>query len=181
MKNKVLLLLVCVYGLILFGCRPSGESNTAPPQVTNANKQEAPVAPAAVAGLPQTGFKVEWVSNKVPSEMAAGKEQTVSVMLKNASDATWSSKGKDGSYAGQVSVAYHWLDAKSDKAVLFEGARTAFPHDLAPGETITLDNVTVIPPAQAGSYRLQLTLVQDGVAWFEQKGASTVTVPVTVH
>jgi len=47
------------------------------------------------------------------------------------------------------------------------GLRTPLPGTLVPGERMTA-LLRVRAPAQAGSYVLRATLVQEGVAWFDE-------------
>ncbi|MEK6406215.1 MAG: hypothetical protein AABN34_04550 [Acidobacteriota bacterium] len=169
---------LCVICLAGFACSNATKET---PQPIAAPPASQPAAPAAApAPLAPSAYRVEWVSNLIPSEMAASQNQKVSVTLKNAGDGTWPAKGTGGGPVNQVLISYHWLPAQGDKAVLWDGVRSALPHDIGPGETFT-QNVTVIAPKDPGSYRLQLTLVHEGVTWFEVKGASGLTVPVTVR
>ena len=170
--------------LALSGCAgPATNTNTPPPATTNGNRQPAPATPAATAPapLPDSGYKVAWGTHNIPSQMETGKRQTVSVTLKNTSQSTWPTTIVGNNAANAVTLGYHWLPAKGDEAVVFDGVRTILPQDVAPGQTVTLNNVTIEPPARPGSYRLQVSLVQEAVAWFEKKGASTLTLPVTVR
>jgi hypothetical protein len=134
-----------------------------------------------VAAVPLASYKVEWISNQIPSEMQAGKQQIVTVNLKNAGTAAWPSKGTDGTANNQVSVSYHWLPAQGDTPVVVDGLRTPLPRDIGPGEAVTINNVTIEAPPAAGTYRLQMTLVHEMVTWFETQDAKTLTVPVKVQ
>ncbi len=85
------------------------------------------------------------------------------VRLTNAGAAVWAS-GADV----PLQLAYQIFDARGD-ILLPEGARTPLPLELLPGRTLTF-NVSIdlalcrhMPLATA----LHLTLVQDGVAWWE--------------
>lgn len=150
-----------------------------PPQNQTPNQNQASPS-GTVALVPLSAYKVEWLSNQIPTTMEANKEYQLTVSLKNAGDSAWPSKGTNGSVVNQVSISYHWLAESGDKAVHYEGHRTSLPHDIAPGESLTANNVTVTAP-DPGKYRLQVTLVHEGVTWFEQQGAKTLIVPVTVH
>lgn len=176
MKNTISLVL---FGLAIFLCACGNpNSNTAP-----ASSTQPATAPAPTAGgaLPASAYKVEWIDNQIPSEMQAGKDQTITVTFKNAGDAAWPSKATGPAYINQVSVCYHWFLAKGNAPVVWDGIRSPLPHDIAAGETITLNNVHVIAPKDPGSYRLAVTLVHDGVGWFDVKGASPLIVPVSVR
>lgn len=98
----------------------------------------------------------------------AGQAQTVRIAVTNPSDVTWPALGRDGG-GYSVRLSYHWFDA-ARQMVVFEGRRTLLPHDLGPGETVELSAV-IEAPAQPGRYLLRLTMVQEGVAWFDAAGA----------
>lgn len=174
-------LLVCSVCL-LYACSGStpNNANNGPGGITNASKQTPSAQPVTTAALPLSAYKVEWVSHQIPSEMQAGKDYGVAATLKNSGEQAWPSKGIGDQLANQVSVAYHWLSGQGDKVVVFDGERTPLPHDVAAGDTVTVNSIRVVAPNAPGSYRLQLTLVHEMVAWFEQQGANTVTVPITV-
>jgi len=124
-------------------------------------------------------YKVEWSNPQIPTEMLAGRVYDVTATIKNTSDQTWPSKGSNGGSTNAIVVGYHWLSADG-KPVFWDGTRSTFAHDIVPGESITQSAIRVTAPASAGAFRLQLSLVNEGVAWFEAHGANTVTVPVTV-
>jgi hypothetical protein len=130
--------------------------------------------------LPISGYSVAWLDHKVPDTMESGKEYELIVTIRNTGNVNWPSKGTDGGVVNRVSISYHWLAANEEKIVGFEGHRTLLPHDIAPGESITMEKVVVTTP-DTGFYRLQLTLVHEGVTWFEQQGAKTLIVPITVN
>ena len=60
-----------------------------------------------------------------------------------------------------------------------DGARTPLPHDVAPGESVSLD-ATIQVQSAPGEYTLRLTMVQELVAWFEGRGGQPLDIPVTV-
>lgn len=181
MYRIVLSLMISAVCVAAFGCG-SGSQTPPPsgPSPVPATNPAASAASAAPAPFGPSGYKVEWPQHQVPTQLEANKEYHFAVTLKNAGNETWPSKGTGGGLINQVSLSYHWLPAQGEKAVQFEGHRTPFPHDIAPGETVSVNNVTVTTPVP-GTYRLQLTLVHEGVAWFEQQGANTLIVPVTVR
>lgn len=168
MMNRAILLLI-LGCLFLVGCAGSDTANS------NAPVTPAPAATSrALKAL--TAFNVEWLSHQIPSEMQAGESYNVTLALKNPTSETWPA----GTGAVTVNIAYHWMTADGTKPVVFEGLRTQLPHDIAPGESITLNNVVVLAPPNPGAYRLQMTLVQETIAWFEWQGAKPLTVAVTV-
>jgi len=170
MTNRVICWVVfCATCFAFSACGSATPETTQPAAI--------PAAAAAPTPLKASAYKVEWLSHKVPSEMEAAKEYSVPVTLRNMGDGIWPSKGGPS----DVLISYHWLPGQGDKAVVPEGARTPLPHDIAPGETFTVNNVKVVSPKEPGSYRLQLTLVHERVVWFETAKAATLIVPVTVR
>jgi hypothetical protein len=77
-----------------------------------------------------------------------------------------------------VHLSYHWLDQKR-QPVVYDGLRTQLPSDLNPGESLTL-KAAIQAPDKAGEYVLHMTLVQEGVAWFSDRGGGQVSLPVSV-
>ena len=130
-----------------------------------------------VQRLPLTGFKVAFESHKVGAQMKSGERVAVDVTVKNVSPVSWPSK-PDSKNLHAVNLAYHWLDKKG-QMVVFDGARTPLPYDLKPGESVTL-KATIYPPELPGAYVLEITLVQEGVAWFPENGGAKLSLPVDV-
>jgi cell division protein FtsN len=127
--------------------------------------------------LPLAGFKVEFGEQKIATQMAADKTVSADIFVKNASERTWPSKpDQKGRYA--VNLSYHWLDQKG-QVVVFDGLRTPLPRDLKPGEWVKL-NASIRAPQNPRRYALEVTLVQEAVAWFPEKDGGQLTVPVNV-
>jgi len=77
-----------------------------------------------------------------------------------------------------VSVCYHWLNSDRSVAV-FDGVRTRLTSELPGGQHVrTL--VQVQAPYESGDYLLQITAVQEGVGWFDEKGCAPAEIPITV-
>jgi hypothetical protein len=60
-----------------------------------------------------------------------------------------------------------------------DGERTHLPNDVAPGKRVSMW-ATIVAPAAAGRYRLQLSLVQESIAWLEQVGGTPRELAVTI-
>ena len=149
-------------GLLLVSCQP-------PPGST-----PSPRDPRA---LPDSAYRVEWGSIEVP-ELRAGQPATVRVELRNAGSVRWPDPTvarPPGAFA--VRLVHRWRP-RDGPPPLFEPPRVDLPAPLEPGAWLTL-RVPVIAP-RAGDWVLELGLVQEMVAWFEEKGASTLQRPVTV-
>jgi len=127
--------------------------------------------------LPLTGFKVAFESHKVAAQMKSGERVAADVTVKNVSPVSWPSKPNSKNLHA-VNLTYHWLDKKG-QMVVFDGERTPLPYDLKPGESVTL-KATINPPELPGAYILEITLVQEGVAWFPEKGGAKLSLPIDV-
>jgi len=105
------------------------------------------------------GFDLELTD--IPDSVRTGERFSVMIKLTNRSDLPFSSR-----YRHPVMVAYHWY-AHDDTCLVFDGHRTSLPFDLAPGDTADFP-ITIEAPASPGECRLQVSLVQEFVAWFHQ-------------
>ncbi|MPZ76362.1 MAG: hypothetical protein GEU77_07540 [Deltaproteobacteria bacterium] len=127
--------------------------------------------------LPDSAFQVNFETPDIPTEMIAGTQVTVDVSLRNTSTSTWPSK-PDSSNRNAVHLSYHWATEKGDR-VIYDGVRTVLPQDVRSGDSVAL-KTTVRAPERIGRYILEMTLVQEGVAWFPDKGGEKISVPVRV-
>jgi hypothetical protein len=65
-----------------------------------------------------------------------------------------------------VRLAYHWVENTTRQMTVFDGLRTGLFPGVRPNSVENYP-VTVLAPAQPGKYILQITMVQEGVFWFE--------------
>jgi hypothetical protein len=103
----------------------------------------------------------------------AGQTVTVPVTVTNTGQGTFPTTS---SYP--VNLGYHWYNS-AGVAVVWDGARTKLPADLASGQSVSL-NATVAAPTEPGTYSLRFDLVQEGVSWFSLKGAIATNFTVNV-
>lgn len=134
-------------------------------------------APGESPSLPPVGFKVEFGEHNIPAEMAVGQTQYADISVRNISERTWPNKpNHEGLNA--VNLSYHWIDRKG-RTVIFDGLRTPLPRELSPGEMLQL-HAAIQAPNQQGIYTLEVTMVQEGVAWFPEMDGAKLVVPVRV-
>lgn len=103
----------------------------------------------------------------------AGETAEIPVTVKNTSNFVW-----DSAAANPVNFSYNWLDSKGNR-VVHDGERTVLATKLSPQDSEKL-NATIKFPDQPGEYTLTLTMVQEGVAWFNDVGAQAPKIPITV-
>ncbi len=109
------------------------------------------------------------------ADLAAGQVVTVPVTITNYGQMTWPASG-----VLPVHISYHWLSASEEVYLVFDGLRTALPHDVSPGETLSV-NAIVQAPVRSGNYRFQWDMVHENVSWFAGKhGMKTDTTAYTI-
>lgn len=106
--------------------------------------------------------------------LRAGMPEKLRIAISNRSAATW-----ENTEATAINACYHWLDEHGE-VVQFDGVRTPLPEPIAPSVSLEFE-LNVIPPSQPGRYQLQLTLVHEGVCWFEEQGFTATAHPVDIE
>jgi hypothetical protein len=132
-----------------------------------------------VKGLPlaDMAFKARLSVVNLPEVMRAGQKYSIRVMLRNESKVVW--PGRQQTWQYQLTVGNRWLTEGGAKISDLDG-RTALSRDLAPSETVEIP-LTVTAPNAAGSYILQLDAIQEGVAWFGDRGSDVLSLKIKVE
>src|SRR4029079_13608132 len=95
-------------------------------------------------------------------EMEPGSRNTVRIRIRNDSRDLLASIGPH-----PVHCSYHWLSALTRETVVFDGQRTRLTADVRPGSEHD-QGIKVLAPDAGGDFILRVTLVQEGVFWFDQ-------------
>ena len=74
-------------------------------------------------------------------------------------------------------LSYHIRDAVGN-VVVYDGLRTAL--EPIPARGIKKEKVDVEIPTEAGSYTVEIDMVEENVAWFSEQGMPTLSIPLTV-
>jgi SAM-dependent methyltransferase/uncharacterized protein YbaR (Trm112 family) len=130
-------------------------------------------APPTIVAAP-LALKYTWTGDYLPRKMLANQCFTGNVRLQNRGDQPISSLG-----ATPVNLAYHWRRADGERMSDIPEHRTPLPIDLAPDQSITLP-MLIETPRTAGTYQLQLCLVQEHVCWHEAD-SQLMTIAVTTE
>lgn len=101
-------------------------------------------------------------------DVKAEEKFTLPITVTNTGTEAWFGSEYDDA---PVNASYRWLD-ENGRPLSIEGCRTSLQAPLWPGDHSRF-NLEVIAPPKAGSYVLQLSMVQEGVAWFIDKGANS--------
>ena len=115
----------------------------------------SPVAESDVSG-------VSISCSGVPADVDCGTMFWIEVAFRNASAVALSA-----AEPFPVSLSYHWTNSARD-VVVHDGHRSRLFPDIAAGSTKVVP-MWIEAPAGPGDYILQVTVVQDGVRWFEQQ------------
>lgn len=173
--NSFLLIAALLATFVLAGCGSESTTNKTP-TLESANP-EASVERVLVA-LPDSAFKQQLTVVSPPSTMAPGARAELSVRVKNTSDTTWPMRGRAGDGIYQVNLGDRWMDGENKDVKVDE--RIFLPRALKPGEEVELPFV-MVAPAKAGDYNIEVDMVQEGVAWFSQKGATPAKLKIKVQ
>ncbi|WP_330114629.1 hypothetical protein SA496_24565 [Pseudomonas sp. JS3066] len=143
----------------------------------NSSTSPSPQSPQTGAAASQQAdiYAAEYKADSLAWKIDANSKFTIPVSLKNTSQAPW-----DSAAAKPVFLSYHWLDAKSKKVLVNDGLRTRFGKPVSPGEEVAVQ-LTAQAPKEAGSYILQVSLVHEGVVWFESKKVKPLELNIQVE
>ena len=134
----------------------------------------APSNPYAVTAQP--AFQARFGAVTLPGFVASGTYQ-VNVPVTNAGSVAWPAVAAPG--VSPVTLSYHWHDAVSGSAIVWDGRRTALAANVAPGASVTV-NATVVAPPSPCQCALTFDLVREGVAWFQTLGSAPVRLVASV-
>lgn len=110
---------------------------------------------------PDEARAVQVVVKEIRCVMRTGHLYWIRIKVKNSLDRYF---GLGSPYP--VNIAYHWLEAESQRMIVFDGVRTAIVPALPPEGERDLE-MLIVPPVTPGQYLLQIALVQESVRWFE--------------
>lgn len=108
-------------------------------------------------------------------EAAASAVLTLAVRVTNTGNTLWLHAPREA--GGHVMLGGHLRDA-GGALVEQDLFRAPLPRDVAPGETVEVP-CSFAAPAVPGSYRVELDLVDEGIAWFGTRGSSAL--PITLR
>jgi len=101
------------------------------------------------------------------------EEELIPVHIKNSGTMTW--------LTGQINsifLSYHIMDAKG-KIITNDGLRTSLPNTIQPSEFADL-MMKLKTPNTIGSYKVEIDMINEGTAWFKDKGSKTIIVDMDV-
>lgn len=128
----------------------------------------------ATGPLPDDAYRAVVQPSATPSSFEAGASVLLPVTVRNESSVVLPAAGTDGWL--MVTAAGRWRDRKG--AVVDE-THGLLPGDIPPGGSVEV-TLCLTAPKQPGTYELELDCVQEGVAWFGDRGSTTTRLPVRI-
>ncbi|WP_412851516.1 hypothetical protein [Ectothiorhodospira shaposhnikovii] len=104
----------------------------------------------------------------------AGLKRKLRIRIENFTDRALQTTPEEPLY-----VAYHWYRADGE-VYEFEGERTPLPQPAVPGTRMEMA-MKLMPPDEAGEYRLMVTMVHEGCCWMEEAGMDVHVLNFTVQ
>jgi SAM-dependent methyltransferase len=124
-------------------------------------------------GLPAAAYSTSIHCPEQKLSWLSSSRATLAVSVQNTSPVLWPCE------PGQpIMLGNHWLD-EAGQMIRQDDGRAVLPQVVRPGETVGLTLDVKTPPA-AGRYTIELDLVQEGIAWFKNRGAQTLRLPVEI-
>ncbi len=123
-----------------------------------------------------------------PRSLAQGVMGTLEINVRNSGAEPWPTQCEIGQVPGSVQLGILWFPSGSaDRSLVARAAegRAALPYALAPGNSLSLTAILAPftqggAPLPPGDYEVWIGPVQEGVAWFFQKGDDVLKVPVRI-
>ena len=109
--------------------------------------------------LPLGSLPVHITVTRAPASVAPGECFSVSVHMANRGENNLTSAPPNPVY-----FSYHWLDAAGSYEI-FDGLRTPLPQ--SPANSSRDYDLSVMAPTGTGVKILRVTLVQEGIRWFD--------------
>lgn len=118
-------------------------------------------------------FSQQFFNVQFPSQMRVGESTPFIAAIGNANSFPW--LGRDT--PNPVTFAHRWFNA--DGSFLKEDDRQRVFYDVVPTGGMIFRG-TLIAPDRPGKYQVRLTMVQEGITWFDDQGAVAQEIPITV-
>lgn len=120
---------------------------------------EAGPAPSAKDAAPHVRLSVK---SPVKSTVAPSSEIFLNIAVDNTSSLPlcW---GDDG----EINLSYHWINASTGEAIIYNGARASLKGFVAPGEKRTVALAAFAPDHEVDAI-LRITLVHENHFWFDE-------------
>ena len=157
---------------------PGAPANGGGSAATPAAKDPEASVERVLKPLADDGFKAQLTVQNPPAKLLRGQREVLIVRVKNTSAAEWPMRGRAGDGVYQVNLGDHWRDSGGKDVKVDE--RVFLPRAVKPGEEVELE-FAVIAPDSSGDFVVEFDMVQEGVAWFSQKGSEPAKLKIKVE
>ena len=144
----------------------------------NAGSTPAETEKIATEPMPDGAFKATITAENPPAKLAPGQQATLNLKVKNNGSAAWPLRGRPGTGHFQVNLGGHWLGSDGVQVKVEE--RISQPFSIGPGAEAEMP-YTIKAPDKPGNYVVEIDMVQEIVAWFEEKGSQPLTLNIKVE
>jgi N-acetyl-anhydromuramyl-L-alanine amidase AmpD len=125
---------------------------------------------------PPPSYKVEWLADHFPERILAGQVIKATLTLHNAGSLAWRRSG-----GNPVRLGYRYYRSRRQLDIpLDRDIRTDLPHDVEPGETVTIE-ARIALPDDPGNYTIELDLTHEGITWFKEQKSPPLSRWLTVE
>ncbi len=175
-KTLLCAVLIC---LALGACKTQPATET---PAANTPQVKTPAPQKGAGPLPDSGFKAEITALDPPDRLRPGQPSVINIKVKNTSDVIWWQRGGETTDRTDnkfyIAAANRWVDKDGKVSAETEG-HNGIPKDLKPGEETEM-TLQITAPKHPGEWFMELDMVQEGVAWFQEKGSPTTKVKIQV-
>jgi len=126
--------------------------------------------------LPAPPYRLEWLEVPAITQIAPNQTMTGRVVVRNTGSLTWAQAGEN-----KMRLNYKWFDAQGQEKLIFPYENIPLPQNVAPGQSVTFENVQILAPADPGQYTLRWDMVHEGVTPFSAQNAATRSMSVSVQ
>ena len=176
-KTSLCAVVTCL--ALVAGCKTQTATDAPAPSVSQA---KTPVQQMPAGPLPDSGFKAEIIVLHAPERLRPGQVSVINIKVKNTSDVIWWQRGGETTDRTDnkfyIAAGNKWVHKNGMMTSETEG-HNGIPKDLKRGEEIEM-SLKITAPGKPGEWIMELDMVQEGVAWFHEKGSPTTRVKVQV-
>jgi hypothetical protein len=126
--------------------------------------QQSPIEIPIRVGAETARFSQSFLKVHFPNQIKAGSSAALLAWVENTSNFIWLCRNA----SNPVTLAYRWLNPAGE---IVEAGRIFAAADAFPTGGILVRQM-LKAPQRSGNYTLRLTMVQEGVAWFDERGNS---------
>ncbi|MBV7329072.1 N-acetylmuramoyl-L-alanine amidase [Chloroflexi bacterium TSY] len=154
--------------------RSTSPHSTTPEATLEQHPQANQIAQMAEQSL--RPYQVEWLDDEFPTQLIAGSTIEATLSIRNIGSLTWNWGGTH-----PYRLGYHYYRNRRLLPLSRErDLRSDIPHDVAPGESVTL-RARIALPEEAGNYTIELDLIHEGVTRFKEQNSRPLTRWLTVE